>query len=139
VLGKFLGLFAFLSVGVVLMIVAAVLFGLHHSLSVTLWLVSAQIILAGAAAWCSLRYFPRSKLGQRMMLDVSLASAHAAQSAGLELVGREGVAQTVLRPSGIARIDGKRLDVVAESDMIERGSRIKVVSVERGRILVRKM
>jgi membrane-bound serine protease (ClpP class) len=55
------------------------------------------------------------------------------------LVGREGVAQTVLRPTGIGQIDGKRLDVVAESAMIERGSPIKVVAVEGSRIVVRKV
>jgi membrane-bound serine protease (ClpP class) len=123
---------------VILMIVADVLCGLHHSLTVTLSLLCAQIIFAGTAAWCSLKYFPRSKLGQRMMLHSSLASARASRSASTDLVGREGVAQTVLRPSGIGRIDGKRLDVVAESDMIERGSRIRVVAVEGSRILVRK-
>jgi membrane-bound serine protease (ClpP class) len=126
-------------IGVVLMIVADVLCGLHHSLTVTLSLLCAQILLAGTAAWCSVKYFPRSKLGQRMILDASLASARASQSPDADLLGREGVAQTVLRPSGIGRIEGKRLDVVAESDMIERGSRIKVVAVERSRILVRKL
>jgi len=56
-----------------------------------------------------------------------------------ELVGAEGVAQTTLRPSGMAEIDGKRLDVVAESDMIERGSAIQVIAVEGSRIIVRKV
>jgi membrane-bound serine protease (ClpP class) len=126
------------ALGVILMIVADVLCGLHHSLTVTLSLVCAQIIVAGTAAWCSLKYFPRSKLGQRMMLHSSLAQARASHRVGADLVGHEGIAQTVLRPSGIGRIDGKRLDVVAESDMIERGSRIRVVAVERNRILVRK-
>jgi len=130
--------FVLAMIGVILMIVADVVCALHHSLIVTLSLVCAQIVVAGTVAWWSLKYFPRSRLGQRMMLHASLASARASQSADAQLVGREGVAQTVLRPSGIAQIDGKRLDVVAESDMIERGSRIKVVTVERSRIIVRK-
>jgi len=131
--------FLLTALGVVLMIVADVLCGLHYSLTVTLSLVSAQIICSGAAAWCSLRYFPRSPLGQRMMLHSSLASARSSHSASTDLIGREGVAQTVLRPSGIGLIDGRRLDVMAESDMIERGSQIRVVAVERARIVVRKL
>jgi membrane-bound serine protease (ClpP class) len=48
------------------------------------------------------------------------------------------VAQTVLRPSGVALVDGKRLDVQAESGMIAAGSAIKVVSVQDNNIIVRK-
>jgi membrane-bound serine protease (ClpP class) len=46
-------------------------------------------------------------------------------------LGREGVAQTVLRPAGMALIDGKRLDVEAESGMIESGSPVKIVPCRR--------
>jgi membrane-bound serine protease (ClpP class) len=127
------------AIGVILMIVADVVCALNQSLTVTLSLICAQVIVAGAAAWCSVNYFPRSKLGQRMMLDSSLAQAHASRRAEADLLGREGVAQTVLRPSGICQIDGQRIDAVAESAMIERGSRIKVIAVERNRILVRKL
>jgi len=45
----------------------------------------------------------------------------------------------VLRPSGMAVIDGKRLDVVAESGMIAAGSAIKVIAVEGTRVIVRKL
>ena len=58
--------------------------------------------------------------------------------AGLKpLLGREGVAITHLRPAGMARFDGKKVDVVSEGEMIERDSRIKVVEVEGNRVVVR--
>jgi membrane-bound serine protease (ClpP class) len=135
----FLPGFVLASIGVLLMVVATVICGLHHSLTTTLALICGEILIAGLAGWLSIKYFPRSKVGQRMILHETLQAAHTSPSAKTELVGREGVAQTVLRPAGIGHIDGMRLDVVAESDMIERGSPIKVVAVEGSRIVVRKI
>ena len=127
------------SIGVLLMIVATVICGLHHSLTTTLALFCGEVVFGGLAGWLSIKYFPQTKFGQRMILHETLHAAHTAPGAKTELVGREGVAQTVLRPAGIGQIDGKRLDVVAESDMIERGSPIKVVAVDGSRIVVRKI
>ena len=53
------------------------------------------------------------------------------------LVGREGVATSVLRPAGIADFDGVRLNVVTEGGFIEQGVKVKVVRVEGTRIVVR--
>lgn len=56
-----------------------------------------------------------------------------------DYTGKQGEALTDLRPSGTARIDGKRVDVVTRGDYIEHGSPIKVSAVEGGRIVVRKI
>ncbi len=135
----FLPGFVLATIGVLFMVVATVICGLNHSLTTTLALICGEILIAGLAGWLSIKYFPRSKVGQRMILHETLQAAHTSPGANTQLVGREGVAQTVLRPAGIGQIDGKRLDVEAESDMIERGSPIKVVAVEGNRILVRKL
>ena len=135
----FLPGFVLAMIGVLLMLVATVICALNYSLTTTLALFCGEILTAGLAGWLSIKYFPRSKVGQRMILQETLQAAHTSPGANTELVGREGVAQTVLRPAGIGQIDGKRLDVVSESDMIERGSPIKVVAVEGSRILVRKI
>ncbi|MBD8003613.1 NfeD family protein [Bacillus norwichensis] len=55
----------------------------------------------------------------------------------LELIGREGVTVTPLRPSGTVKIDDERLDVVAEGSFIENDTAVKVVKVEGSRIVVR--
>lgn len=53
-----------------------------------------------------------------------------------ELVGREGVAATVLRPSGKVEIDGEQYDGVSESGFIDRGSRVKIVRFENAQVYV---
>jgi membrane-bound serine protease (ClpP class) len=54
------------------------------------------------------------------------------------LVGKTGSAITVLRPAGIAVIDGKRYDVVAEGEFIDAEAELIVDSVEGGRIVVKR-
>jgi membrane-bound serine protease (ClpP class) len=134
----FLPGFVLATIGALFMVGATVICSLNQSLTTTLALICGEILIAGLAGWLSLKYFPRTKVGQHMILNETLQAAHASPGASTELVGREGVAQTVMRPSGIAQVDGKRLDAVAESDMIERGSPIEVVAVEGNRIVVRK-
>ncbi|WP_407939238.1 NfeD family protein [Oceanobacillus salinisoli] len=56
----------------------------------------------------------------------------------LELIGKEGVAVTSLRPSGIGEFTDERIDVVSEGSFIESGSPIKVVKVEGVRVVVRE-
>ena len=56
-----------------------------------------------------------------------------------ELLNQTGTAFTPLRPSGTAIINGKRVDVVTEGPMIERGKAIKVVANEGMRVIVREI
>lgn len=52
------------------------------------------------------------------------------------LVGKEGVATTVLRPSGRVRIEGELYDSVSDSGFIEKGTAVKVVRSENSHIYV---
>lgn len=56
-----------------------------------------------------------------------------------EIVGRIGIAQTPLRPSGTAIVDEERLDVVSEGGYIEKGKKIKIVSSIGSRTVVREI
>ncbi len=51
-------------------------------------------------------------------------------------VGARGVADSPLRPSGIAVIDGKRIDVLTRGDFIEPGAAVQVLSVDGNRVVV---
>ena len=54
--------------------------------------------------------------------------------ASASLVGREGAALTVLRPSGTALIGDVKLDVTADAEYIPAGARVRVIS-DRGRFV----
>jgi len=72
-------------------------------------------------------------------LRKSLSSENGvvAQSAEIEhFVGKEGIAFTDLRPSGIAMIEDQRLDVVTEGKYLNKDTKVVVVSVSGNQIIV---
>jgi len=56
-----------------------------------------------------------------------------------ELVGKTGIADSVLRPSGKVIIDGELYDAKSEYGLIDRGSKIKVIRYETGQVYVVKI
>jgi len=75
-------------------------------------------------------------VGRFFAVTTSEEGFTSAQSEHKDLLGKEGVAMTTLRPSGKAVIDGQRVDVVARGEMVEPNARIKVILVEGNRVLV---
>ncbi|MCB0219265.1 MAG: ATP-dependent Clp protease proteolytic subunit [Chrysiogenetes bacterium] len=56
-----------------------------------------------------------------------------------DLVGMEGEALSPLRPSGRARLNGRRVDVESEGEFIDKGDRVRVLRVQPGKVIVRKV
>ncbi len=52
-------------------------------------------------------------------------------------LGKSGTAVTPLRPTGVAEIDGERIEVVTEGEFIAAGSKVRVVAMDRRRFFVR--
>ncbi len=55
------------------------------------------------------------------------------------LVGKQGVAMTVLRPAGKAQIGDEFIDVVSEGPFISAGRKIEVLAVSGNRVVVREI
>jgi len=53
-----------------------------------------------------------------------------------EIVGKSGIASTVLRPSGRISIEGKIYDAVSEEGFIEKGTEVNVIRYETGQLYV---
>jgi membrane-bound serine protease (ClpP class) len=56
-----------------------------------------------------------------------------------QMIGKEGIAHTVLRPSGIVEIEGELFDAKAEIGFISKGEKIKVIRDEAGQLYVIKI
>lgn len=96
------------------------------------------IIFGGVFLGLWIKFFPRTPFGKHLSLQMDGRDFKSAASLA-DLVGREGTAQSSLRPAGIALIDGQRTDVVTESGFIDANARIRVVQVEGNRIVVREV
>ena len=92
--------------------------------------------------WFMVKYLPDSPIGRRMALterqQVRATRYVEARDADPQaLVGQVGTALTDLRPAGKCRFDQHRLDCLAETGMIDKGTRVVVVSVKGLEINVR--
>lgn len=117
-------------------LVAAVFVGYDQSL--TRGNCTLGIVLGGllVGTWAWLKFFPESPMARRFVSQQSVGDLGVEKP---ELLHATGRALTQLRPSGAAEINGLRVDVVAESGLVERGADIKVVAVEGSRVVVRKI
>ena len=129
------------TIGVILMLVAAVIcYQQSQSIYGTVGLLIGEGIISFIVCAAAIKYVPKTAFGRKMILSHDQTGQHAQGTEhNQQLVGQQGVAQTVLRPAGMAVLDGKRQDVVAESGMIEPGSQVQVVAVDQNRIVVRKI
>jgi membrane-bound serine protease (ClpP class) len=87
----------------------------------------------------ALRYLPKFTPFQRLILSTEEREAEGYRSSPAfyeALLGKEGVALTMLRPAGTALIGEEKVSVVTEGDFIEKNTRIKVVEVEGYRVVV---
>jgi membrane-bound serine protease (ClpP class) len=60
-----------------------------------------------------------------------------ADSREQSMIGREGVAATILRPAGKITIDGRTYDAVAQIGYIEQGSPVTVIDYINGSLVVK--
>jgi membrane-bound serine protease (ClpP class) len=97
----------------------------------------AVALLVPLAILFGLRIFPNTPLGRHMVSrGLSFSSSAATDHRDLELAGHEGLVEAPLHPAGIARIDGRRVDVVSRGEMIEAGARVRVLEVRGNRVVV---
>ncbi|MGC4045892.1 MAG: NfeD family protein [Armatimonas sp.] len=98
--------------------------------------ISSVLTLISMVAFFT--YLPKSpvwkKLGQEMRQRAELGYVTA--DSRMFLLGKQGVTESVLRPAGIAHIEGLRVDVVTEGEFLEPGIPIVVTRVEGNRVVV---
>ena len=105
--------------------------------------LSTTLLLLLVTAWALLRYLPKStrlyRAGVLLGTRTDKALGYESAETRPELVDREGVAMTDLRPSGVGLFDDERIDVVSESEWIDQGTPVRIVAAEGYRHVVRPM
>ena len=99
--------------------------------------LAATVLVAGGMAYV----LWESGAWERFVLTASLGAGDAVVEEPAEsrarLLGQVGTALTPLRPGGVAEVDGERVEVVTEGSFVASGSRVRVVALDRRRVLVR--
>lgn len=122
--------------GACALIAATILTYTHYGVSAGNLLLLAEIVGGVIFFLWWLRYVPRSSFARRLSLSATVGAAVSSEEAAL--VGQSGTAISTLRPSGIVEVEGTRLDVVTEGELISPGERVRVIKVEGNRIVVRR-
>jgi membrane-bound serine protease (ClpP class) len=100
------------------------------------WILCGVVVgvIVGFCVWA--RVFPNTRFG-RAFISQGVSGEIGTEKP--ELLHQTGTAFTQLRPSGTALLNGRRVDVVTEGSLIEKGTPIKVVALEGMRVVVRAM
>ncbi len=100
--------------------------------------LGASLVITAAVVFAWLRHLPNSGRFRGLYLRDRMAQSEGYISAPrTELVGRDGIALTDLRPAGTARIGTDRVDVVTEGEYVIQGSPVRVIRSEGYRHVVR--
>jgi membrane-bound serine protease (ClpP class) len=102
--------------------------------------VFAAIILAGVGSIAIIRYLPSIRPVRGLILTRSLRTEDGAVAREIipdNLIGRVTTADTDLRPVGVGRIDGQRVELQTRGGYLRKGARVRVVSVKDSILLVR--
>jgi Membrane-bound serine protease (ClpP class) len=113
-------------------------FGGMAALGITI-VVLAVIAIAVSIALRSASNGRLAKSGIFLKDTESLEEGYSASEDLMVFLGREGVTTTVMRPTGIAEFDGVRLNVMTDGDFMAANTKVKIVSVEGSRIVVKSV
>lgn len=128
-------------IGLALSIVAIVLTGISYGPLATLGISIVIFVVVAIVFSITLKSLRDGKLGKRYVLrsDLNDTEGFVANQPRQDLVGKIGFTTSDLRPSGIAEIEGERLDVVSRGAFIAKDEHIKVVQVEDFNIIVERL
>ncbi len=102
----------------------------------------ALILLVPLLVAFLLRIYPDTPIGRRMILSSDRDAppdAPPAPAPHAKLIGLTGEAISELRPVGMIRVDGQRLEALSEQGVIDIGARVRITAVEGTRIRVRRL
>ncbi len=122
------------SIGLVFWAIAVVLIYGRYGSSAGHWSLAALLSMALIGSWWYLKKLPETRFGRSVQSDRVIPAETAAKT---HLVGVDGIALTPLRPGGLAQFGAERVDVVTSGEPLDKGERLRVLSVDGPRVLVR--
>ncbi|MCF8277580.1 MAG: nodulation protein NfeD [Flavobacteriales bacterium] len=137
---------AFIMTSLILSLVNNVGFDFEMTMPTQIINAFLTVILATVGGFFGSIYLAKTFLSTSMMSSMVLSSVQNSSEgfigvAAVErnLIGKPGMAHTILRPAGKVEIDGDIYDATALTSYIEKGERIEVVKYETAQLFVKKI
>ncbi len=99
--------------------------------------LSIAVVLSLGLFALAARAFPRNAFLYRVAFLGVQGADYIAAPNERALLGASGFATSYLRPSGVAAIAGRRVDVLTEGEFVPAGTPVRVTRVEGARVFVR--
>ncbi len=132
--GGFLG-----TIGGFSLIGAIVIAYIAFNTTIASYITLGIMALTALAIYAWSKYFPKTFIGKKMFISDSLKDYRGIEDGLDKLIGKEGTAMSDLRPGGFALIDGKRIDVVTQGEMINKNETIRVLDTQSNRVIVTRV
>ena len=119
---------------------AAVVFAFHQGMEFGLAFLGILLIGIPVLVWQLFMIWPHTPIGRRMLLepeDDPALRPDSEQDSLQTLLGKTGVAQSRMMPSGIVLLEGIKYDALSEGEPIDPGTRVVVVQANKLNIVVR--
>jgi membrane-bound serine protease (ClpP class) len=103
--------------------------------------VAAAIVLVPGVLIAAYKVMPHTRFGKKLILQTP-RSEPGAGVPDVEiirgLVGKEGLAVSMLRPVGVVRFGDLKVECMAESGYVDKNSTVRVIKVDGTQVTVRK-
>ncbi len=131
-----------LTVAAIVSVGVSIYFAFAESTGAGFLFLVVAVVGMPLVAYEMLKLFPKTKIGRRFLLFGPKGHEEVATSSERKLrsyEGKRGVTRTKLHPTGVADIEGERVDVVSEGMIIESGKAVEVIDVTGNRVVVREI
>ena len=118
-------------------LVASMIVAFNQSLTTGLSFMAVAVLAVPLAIGIAFKLWPKTPMGKAILGELPSEEETRPDDPRRSLVGRVGVAQSLMLPSGAILIDGKLIDAVSQGMAIDPGQPVVVVEVKANRVMVR--
>jgi membrane-bound serine protease (ClpP class) len=129
--GGLLSFFAFVA------LVASMIVAFNRNLTTGLSFMAIAVLAVPIAVGVAFKLWPKTPMGKAILGELPSEEETKPDDPRRTLVGRVGMAQSLMLPSGAILIDGKLIDAVSQGIAIDPGQPVVVVEVKGNRVMVR--
>ncbi len=129
--GGLFGFFAFVA------IIASMVMAFRRDTTTGLSFIAVAMIAVPVAIGVAFKLWPKTPMGRAFLGELPSEEEVKLEDPRRTLVGRVGIAQSLMLPSGSVLIDGHLIDAVSQGIAIDPGDSVVVVEVKANRVMVR--
>lgn len=122
------------------LLVGGAVYGVVMLPQYALFIIIGEVVGTVFTVMIGMYLLANTKAGSVLKLETTMSTEDGYENMRTDasLIGKTGIVMTALRPAGIIEVEGRRLDVTADGDFIEAGSKVVIVRVNGNFLMVER-